>query len=304
MKRTGSVRRRPAPAKRLLLLPLLLAAVAGCRHAGPPSYQVTLAGSQVAVELVDSWLHDARDVRFGVEMLWPRTYAQIGFAKLAAGECAIACTDRPLTPRELAQFNGRRPVGYRVGFYGFALYVNRSNPLDAIYAGHLEMLLQGKLTDWQQLGGKDLPNLGGPIRVLGKGKGSRAGLHLAHLARIWFAEPTWEETATDEQIITAVAADPLALGFAGIGYDDNESVRYLGLRMERTGRPAFPSLEEIESERYGLAKVLYVYYIDPPTPAVSAVLDYLFGPAGQAVLAETEVWPIARDRALVRPPQP
>ena len=67
--------------------------------------------------------------------------------------------------------------------------------------------------------------------------------------------------------------------------------------MNRHGRPAFPSLEEIENERYGLAKVIYVYFRSPPTPGVSAVVEYLFSDGGRGAIESTGIWPIAWDRA-------
>jgi ABC-type phosphate transport system substrate-binding protein len=138
--------------------------------------------------------------------------------------------------------------------------------------------------------------------VYGTAKSTRAGTHLAHFARIWFAEATWTVVDSDAEVIARVAADPLALGFAGIGYE--EGVRYLGLRMRRTGKAAYPSLEEIETERYGLAKVLYLYAAYPPSPRAQAVLDYVFSEQGQAAIEATDLWPIAQQRAAVPNPTP
>ena len=87
-----------------------------------------------------------------------------------------------------------------------------------------------------------------------------------------------------------MAADPLALGFASIGYD--EGVRYLGLRLQRTGRAAFPSLEEIESERYGLAKVIYVYFTESGSSVARQVVDYLQSAEGRAAIESTDLWPM------------
>jgi ABC-type phosphate transport system substrate-binding protein len=120
-------------------------------------------------------------------------------------------------------------------------------------------------------------------------------------AQIWFGEPTWEPLDSDAEIVDAVAADPLALGFASVGFD--QGVRYLGLRMRRTDPPAFPSLEEIESERYGLAKVIYVYLPADPTPAAQAVRDFLFSPRGRLAIESTRIWPIPPERAAVETPR-
>lgn len=271
--------------------------LAGCIQTAP-ALRITLAGAQIPVELVESWLHDARDAgdgatRFDVHKLGPVYLAQNGFENLQKSAADAAVTDRPIGKNERAAFGDRRIQGWRVAFYGYALYVHPSNKLDSIFAGHLRYLLQKKANDWKELVGAGDP-LAGPIRLIGPEKSSRGGEILLRQANIWFDKPTWEAKRSDAEIIDAVAADPLALGFAGIGLD--RGVRYLGLRMDRNDPPSMPSLEEIESERYGLAKVIYVYHADPPTPAIAAMLDYLFSPAGTAAMRSTDVWPLARER--------
>ncbi len=278
----------------VLLIASLFAA--GC-GAGRPATRLRLAGAQIPVELIESWLRECRAPAFVSEQVAPVYLSQNGFEHLRTRTCDLACTDRPLTERERAAFGDRSITGRRVAFYGYALYVHPSNPLDAIYAGHMKLVFQRRISDWSELAGNQIPSFGGKIKLYGPAKSTRAGMVLSPLARIWFAEATWEVLDSDAEIIARVADDPLALGFAGIGYE--EGVRYLGLRMERYDKAAYPSLEEIESERYGLAKLIYVYYDDPPTPAVQDALDYLFSDAGRAAIEDTDLWPVSKERSYV-----
>ena len=205
-----------------------------------------------------------------------------------------------MTTREIEELGDTKIAGRRVAFYGYGLYVSTENKLDAIYSRHLRLVMQQRVKDWRELAGLDVPDCEGPIHLFGPAKSTRGGLVLAPLARIWFAEATWTVLDSDAEIVAAVAADPLALGFASLGFD-GEGVRYLGLRGERGGEPVLPSLEAIEDERYGLAKLIYVYYATPPSAEVQAVLDYLFGAEGQRAIEETKLWPVALDRAVAEP---
>ena len=254
-----------------------------------------LAGAQIPLELVESWLGESKAMRFAVERVEPVAWSEAGFEHLEKCECDVACTDRLMTPREVHKYGPRDVRGWRVGFYGYAFYVNPANPTDSIFAGHIKLLLRRKITDWGEIG-----PFAGPIRLIGPEKATRGGEILMRQARLWIDKPTWEALPTDAAIVDAVAHDRSALGFASIGFDG--PARYLGLRMERTAPPAWPSLEEIESEKYGLAKVIYVYVSSPPTPAARAVLDVLYGADAERAMRATGVWPIPRQRGAVTGP--
>jgi len=261
----------------------------------PPLLHLRLTGAQIATDLVESWLNDSRTPRFVVERARNPTWSGVGFESLAQGECDLACTDRPIERGELEKFAGQQVRGLRVAFYGYALYVHPSNPLDSIFAKHISLVFRREVVDWSELAGHNIPSLSGPINLYGPRKATRGGEVLMRQANVWFADATWRVLDSDEQIIDRVAADPLGLGFASVGYHEN--VRALGIRMRRDGPPAFPSLEEVEDGRYGLAKVIYVYFVSPPAPVVQAAIDYLFSPEGQRAIERTGVWPIARGRA-------
>ncbi len=260
-----------------------------------------LGGAQIPVELVESWLHESRAPAFWVEQVTPVYLSMHGFQNLRDSKCDLACTDRPLTTTEAQEYAAAahlRFEGRRIAFYGYALYVNKANPLDAVFTRHMRLVFQQQIKDWSALAGPELPNCTGPIHLFGPEKGSRGGLVLAPLANVWFADATWTVCASDAEIIARVAADPLALGFASVGYDGDE-VRYLGLREDRRGPPALPSLEAIEAEQYPLAKVIYLYFTEPASPAVQAVLEFLYSAAGQRTLQRSYVWPVAAERATV-----
>lgn len=246
------------------------------------------------VELTEAWLHDARAPHFDVIRAGPTYLSQNGFDNLIKGKCDIACSDRPIGAQERQSLGDLRVTGMRVAFYGYALYVNASNPLDALYAGHLGPVFKKAVTDWKELG-----SVGeGPIHLYGPRKDTRGGEVLMRQTKIIFDPAVWTTKETDAEIVAAVKADPLGLGFAAVGYD--QGARYLGLRMERNEKPVFPSLQDIESDRYGLAKVIYLYYAEPPSPAVHAALDFLYSAAGRRAIESAHAWQIPRDRAATK----
>lgn len=279
-----------------LLAAALLSAL-GLSGCGPVlrTHQLKLAGAQIPVELVTGWLQRARQPAFTVSHAGPIYLTQDGVQHLQRGDCDLACADRIITSREIADLAPRIIHGRRIAFYGYGLYVNSANQLDSIFAKHLGYLFQGKARDWQELGPAGVQ---GRVRLIGPAKATRGGDILMRQARIWFAEPTWEVCENDLDVVRDVAGDPAALGFAPIGLD-GDGVRYLGLRMDRNGPAAFPSLEEIEAENYGLAKVIYVYWNEPASDSARAAVDFLLSDTGRRAIESTDLTPIRPEHVEV-----
>jgi phosphate transport system substrate-binding protein len=265
----------------------------GCQGSGRPTVQVRITGAQIASELVQSWLEDARSHSFIVARAANPTWSAVGFDALADGVCDLACTDRAIEPQERARFDEGGVIGHPIAFYGYGLYVHPSNPVDSVFAGHLELIYQRQVKQWQELAGRAATDGPGEIRLYGPPKSSRGGMILARQARIFLDDPPWRVLRSSAEIVAAVAEDPAALGFAEIGFDDE--VRYLGLRMERSAAPVFPSREAILRGDYGLARVIWVYHRTPaPAPAEQAV-DFLRSPAADPLIRAAGLLPLAPD---------
>lgn len=289
-----ATRRNATPARLVIgagLLATLLVA-SGCRSGVSQTKHIRLAGAQIPLELVDSWLEKSYEPAFYVERVQPVYLSQNGFDALARGDCDFAVVDRTPGEAEAEKFAGMKISGRRVAFYGFALYVNTQNKIDSIFSKHIEMLFKKRVVNWKDLGGEDAP-----VALYGPRKDTRGGTILAREAGIWFSEPTWTPLDSDQQVIDRVRAEPNALGFAAVGHD-GDGVRYVGLRTERRGTGVLPSLEAIEDDRYGLAKVIYVYWREPLSETGRAAVDYLFSDAGQRAMLRTDVFPIPRERAI------
>lgn len=264
----------------------------GCADPANRELRVTLGGAQIPLELVESWLHDSQRPHYAVSRASPAYLSQDGFKHLLEQKCDLACTDRPIGTLEREQPGTDQLRGVRVAYYGYALYVNEANPLESAFGAHLGLIFKKSVTDWKQLGS----TVEGPIHLYGPRKATRGGEVLMRTTNVVYDAAPWQIFDTDAEIVAAVRKDPLGLGFAALGYD-RDGVRYLGLRMERKETPVLPARETLEQDRYGLGKVIYVYYRDPPSEAVTALLDFLFSPAGAKAMSSAGCWQIPRERA-------
>src|SRR5882724_586609 len=121
---------------------------------------ITVKGSDTLVILAQKWA----EVYMGKH---PETKIQvtgggsgIGFAALQNNTTDIADASRPIKAAERAaciKAFGKSPREYKVALDGLSVYVHTENPILELSIDQLEQIFTGKIRNWKQLGGGDLP---------------------------------------------------------------------------------------------------------------------------------------------------
>src|SRR4029077_20027799 len=84
----------------------------------------------------------------------------VGFAALQGQSTDIADASRPIKPAEVAacvRAFKKRPTEYKVALDGLSVYVNKDNPVKELSMDQLADIFTGKVKNWKDLGGSDLP---------------------------------------------------------------------------------------------------------------------------------------------------
>ena len=233
---------------------------------------------------------------------------------LIAGTADVAPTSLPFTPRELAAFEqkyGYPPLILRVcggsfdraedGSKALAIYVNRLNPiarmnlaqLDAIFSTTRKRGSPSDIATWGQLG------LSGewadrPITVYGSRLRSSQASAFQDLVLLHGEfKPSIREQgqeADDESlaaVVSAVARDPNAIGFAGFAQAD-PAVKTLAIGEMEDGPFVEGSFETVLRRTYPLARFGYVYVNRSPdrplAPAVREFLRMILSKEGQQIV--------------------
>ena len=104
--------------------------------------------------------HSTEPLTFEVQAHGSKT----AFEDLASGKCDIGMSSRQITSDEAGQcaqaglgdmFSPRCEVA--LGLDGIAVFVNKSNPIDALTKQQLADIFSGRTTDWAQVGGNPGP---------------------------------------------------------------------------------------------------------------------------------------------------
>src|SRR5215470_16860991 len=133
-----------------------IAALAISARAG----SITVKGSDTLVILAQKWAEVYMSKHSDVKIQVTGGGSGIGFAALQNGQTDIADASRPIKSTEIAnciKAFGKKPREYKVALDGLSVYVNADNPINELSLDQLAQIFTGKVKNWKELGGKDLP---------------------------------------------------------------------------------------------------------------------------------------------------
>ena len=231
-----------------------------------------------------------------------------GFQRFCAGEIDIADASRPIKPTEVAacKAKGIEYIELPIAYDGLAVVVNAANTwADCITTKELSTLwapaAQKTVTRWNQVRptwpDKEIHLFGAGTdsgtydyfaeAIVGKDKGTRGD---------------YQASEDDNVLVQGIASDPLALGFFGLAYyeENKGKLKLLGVDDEKADNGAgciAPSQETVEKGTYQpLSRPLFIYVkkTATETPIVAAFVQFYLAQAA-ALAAEVGYIPFPKD---------
>jgi phosphate transport system substrate-binding protein len=252
-------------------------------------------GSDTLVNVALGWAEAYAQVRPEVQVAVTGGGSGTGIAALINGTVDMANASRRIKPEEREQFeaNGVDPVEHEVAGDAIAIVVHPSNPVERLTIPQLSAVFSGQITNWHEIGGEDRP-------IVLLSRESNSGTHVFFLEEVVRQGDKEDHTLfspdtllmpSSEGISTEVRQNPNAIGYDGLGYvtDDQKMVAVAG----DDGAPyVLPSIETVKDGSYPIARGLYVYTSGEPAGTIRAYLDWILGPAGQAIVEEQGFVPL------------
>jgi phosphate transport system substrate-binding protein len=162
---------------------------------------------------------------------------------------------------------------------GLGIIVHRSNPLQQIGREQIIGIFSGKLKNWQQLGGPDLP-----ITVVSKAEGrSTLEIFSAHFGLPYRDLRAQVVIGDNQQGIQTVAGAPGAIGYVSIGAAEYESQQGAAVKL-LTFDGHVPSTAQVAAGTYPITRELNLVFKPPVTPATQALLDAARSPEAAALI--------------------
>jgi phosphate transport system substrate-binding protein len=240
---------------------VIIIAAAYFTVSGTGSNQITIIGSTtvqpVAQTLAQAYMEKHPDVKITVQ----------------SGRANIGTASRNLTAQESAGL-----TQYPIGKDGIAIIVNPQNPVKSLTTNQLTDIFSGKITNWNQVGGKDEP-----IKVIIRETGS--GTRLA-LETILFGKETSDLSGAVVGISTYQVMQDVAVSPNAIGYVSRNALTQQVKIIEVNNIPL--TKENVDNGTYILQRPLLFLVKGNATGIVKDFIDFSLSPEGQAIINTTE----------------
>ena len=201
-------------------------AVAACFATGaePQEQTLQIEGSTtvgpIAEAFAEAFMRADPKVRITVKM----TGSGDGAAALIDGRCQIATMSRFMKPAEYQKAVEKNvtPCPHAVAMDGVCAVVHPSNPLKAITRIQLRDIYTGKVTNWKELGGPDMP-------IVAISRDTSSGTYEVFAEKVMGKDKMSEKVEyvnANPQAHVRVKTTAGAIGYVGLGFVD-ESVKAL-----------------------------------------------------------------------------
>lgn len=181
----------------------------------------------------------------------------------------------------LAAKKGAKPVAHVVAFDALVPVVHPSNPVQGLTVEQLSLIYQGKITNWKEVGGKDM-------KIVAISRDSSSGTFESwdhFVMKKAKVSPRAQMLASNGAVYTAVSKNRYSIGYLGMGYV-KKGVKALAV----AGVQATP--ETALSRQYPMSRELYMYTGGTPAGETGKFIDFVKSPAGQKIVAAEGFVPI------------
>ena len=285
----------------LVIIPML---IIGCKRNTDKVEQtvITIKGSDTMVNLSQKWAEEYMKLHPEVSLQVTGGGSGTGIASLLNKTTEIANASREIKSSELedAKTKGVNPFVYKVALDGIAVIVHPGSKIDNLSIKQLSDIFSGKITNWKQVGGANLPitlygreNSSGTYEffkehVLGKVDGKQVDY-----------SPSTQVLQGTAALGEAVARDVKGIGYGGVGYfAERNDVKILHIKKDENSPAITPSennrvnYDAIWSGDYSISRYLYCYTNGEATGKLKDFMDYIVSPEGQDIVRSMEYIPL------------
>ncbi|MDR2221697.1 MAG: PstS family phosphate ABC transporter substrate-binding protein [Flavobacteriaceae bacterium] len=263
---------------------------------GNKNHSIKMKGSDTEVNLAVNLAEQYTLEDSGFSIAISGGGSGIGITSLLNGQADIANSSRPLSDKEIAQFEEKNIKLHTVIFAedATAFVVHKDIPIDALDIETLGKIMKGEITNWKEITSIDLP-----INIYGRQSSSGTHSFIKKKLKIEFSNAAKEMTG-NAQILEGVKADKSGIGYVGAGYISHETaanptVKILSIKETPTSEAYSPiDPKAINSSLYFFQRPLYQFVLEDSWEKVKPFIDFERSEKGKHLIKEHGYYIIER----------
>lgn len=207
----------------------------------------------------------------------------VGISALIEGSTDIAMASRKMKFDEKKKINeaGKASKEVIIAYDALAVIINPSNPVKNLTREQLSDIFTGKITNWKQVGGPDMP-------IVTYSRETSSGTYeffkTSVLKNKNYKSGIMSMPATGA-VVQSVSQTPGAIGYVGLAYL-NSKVKAVSVSYDNGKTYVEPTKANAKSKVYPIVRPLFLYYTLNKKDEVSPFIDYILSTEGQKIVSE------------------
>ncbi len=258
----------------VLSLAVIIFLLSSC---SPRKERIKIAGSTTVLPIVQAAAEEYMELNPNVNITVRGGGSSIGIHSILGDVIDIGNASRKVKNNEeklLAE--NENLVETAIALDALSVIVNNSNIIDSISCQDLKKIFQGEITNWDQIGGKDMD-----IVVISRDISS-GSFEVFNDVILQSDNVTSGAMMlpSNNAVATTAGNTPGAIGYVGLGFTSSQMIKSLWLDG------VYPSEDSAQKSSYKLTRHLYMYTQRSADENTAKFIDFLLSAQGQTIVKE------------------